>query len=51
MGVDSGNPVELELMEQTGLTAASTSGSKESPTCIFLVLCFWYRDLRFRFSN
>jgi hypothetical protein len=27
------------------------AGSKESPTCIFLVLCFWYRDLRFRFSN
>jgi hypothetical protein len=26
MGVDSGNPVELELMEQTGLTAVSTSG-------------------------
>jgi hypothetical protein len=26
MGVDSGNPVELELMEQTGLTTASTSG-------------------------
>jgi hypothetical protein len=26
MGLDSGNPVELELMEQSGLTTASSSG-------------------------
>ncbi len=26
MGLDSGNPVELELMEQSGLPTASSSG-------------------------
>jgi hypothetical protein len=47
----TGNILMLVMRAQGSGIGEGFAGSKESQTCIFLVLCFWYRQLRFRFSN
>jgi hypothetical protein len=47
----TGNILMLVMRAQGSGIGEGFAGIKESPTCIFLVFCFWYRQLRFRFSN